>query len=489
MKHLLLKTIVLVVLFLIPKMVLGNVIINEIAWMGTLVDYNDEWLELKNTSSVSVDLTGWILEANDGQPKINLSGTISANGYFLLERTNDDSVPGITADQIYTGALGNSGEHLKLKDNGSSVIDDLDFASGWAAGNNTTKQTMERTTTGWQTSLNPGGTPKAQNSSGAVEEPESTPEQPETPLMPTGINNPPIADAGDNIIAFTNQKITLDGSKSSDPEENELAYSWNTGDGNSLDKITITHKYLYPGTYLATLTVYDGRYYSTDTITIKVQNQGIIINEFMANPSEKDEEEWIEIYNDADEIMDISGWRLGNIASESKSFIFPQNTLIAPKSYVVFAQQVTGIVLNDDKDSLRLLMPEGIVFQEINYEKPPIGKSSTRTSDGFVWSEPTPGTANIVLASSRNDENKKFIYQNPIKSEIVQQPKDYVVNYQNAGQQKIEGGYVVANTSSELAAVKQFNQNPINLILLIISIVLGSGFVGLLLIKFRRKFT
>jgi len=201
-------------------------------------------------------------------------------------------------------------------------------------------------------------------------------------------------------------------------------------------------------------------------------------------------EEWIEIYNDADEIMDISGWQLGNIASESKSFIFPQNTLIAPKSYVVFAQQVTGIVLDNDKDSLRLLMPEGIVFQEINYENPPIGKSSARFSDGFIWSEPTPGTANVVLATFGVNENKKFIYQNPIKPQIVQQPKNYTISFQNSAQPEIRGGYQeIAMTDNQLASIKQPSQNKnfANLVLIIVIIILSASIIGILLVKFQRK--
>jgi hypothetical protein len=233
MKHLFSTTIVLIVLFFIPKMVFGNVMINEIAWMGTIIDYNDEWIELENTSSTSIDLTGWILEAVDNQPKITLFGTIPANGHFLLERSDDNSVPGIIADQIYTGALSNSSEYLKLKDATNNIVDEINATDGWTTGDNSTKQTMERNSTGWQTSLNPEGTPKAQNSSGAVEEPEepeeSTPEESEIPTTPTENNNPPIADAGDNIIGFANQEIILDGSFSYDLDENELQYSWNTG--------------------------------------------------------------------------------------------------------------------------------------------------------------------------------------------------------------------------------------------------------------------
>jgi len=302
MKKLFFKITILVVLFLIPKMVLGNVVINEIAWMGIMGNQYGEWIELYNNGDSEVDLNSWKLyKYKDGNNILifTLTKKISPNSYLVIERTTDSSPDPLPNINDESGKFGGGnllnlpgGERLILKNSADSIIEDLDFSSnGWPAGNNTTKQTMEKNSSGWQTSLSPGGTPKAQNSSGAVEEPEQTPEQPEAPPIPTGPNTPPIAEAGDNIIAFTNQEIKLDGSKSSDPEENELAYSWNTGDGNSSDHQTITHKYLYPGTYLAALTVYDNRYYSTDTITIKIQNQGIIINEFMANPSGEDEEE------------------------------------------------------------------------------------------------------------------------------------------------------------------------------------------------------
>jgi hypothetical protein len=118
-----------------------HVVLNEIAWMGTLTSANDEWIELHNTTGAPIDLTGWTLVAADGTPDIVLSGTIPAGGYFLMERTDDTSVPGVTADLIYTGALGNAGEVLTLRDAGTTLQDSVD---AWYAGNNTTKATMQR---------------------------------------------------------------------------------------------------------------------------------------------------------------------------------------------------------------------------------------------------------------------------------------------------------------------------------------------------------
>lgn len=111
-----------------------DVVINEVAWMGTSTSANDEWVELLNTSASPIDLTGWTLAANDGTPSISLSGSIPAGSHFLLERTDDTTVPSVPADLIYTGALGNDGEQLFLRDETSAVIDEVDSSAGWFSG-------------------------------------------------------------------------------------------------------------------------------------------------------------------------------------------------------------------------------------------------------------------------------------------------------------------------------------------------------------------
>jgi len=148
-----------------------KVIINEIAWMGTIKSYNDEWIELKNISGKEVDLTGWQLLDKDQNIKIIFGGErVSPNSFYLLERTGDDSVPEIKADFIYTGGLENKNEALYLFDENCQLQDEVLANPDWPAGDNETKRTMERKTDfSWQTSLNPGGTPKAENSSGYVE--------------------------------------------------------------------------------------------------------------------------------------------------------------------------------------------------------------------------------------------------------------------------------------------------------------------------------
>lgn len=121
-----------------------DVVISELAWMGTNDSFNNEWLELYNNTDTAIDLTGWNLTAADSTPSISLSGTIPAHGYFLLERSDDDSVPGVTADMTYTGALGNEGESLTLRDGTAVIIDQVDCSSGWFAGHNEGRVPMKR---------------------------------------------------------------------------------------------------------------------------------------------------------------------------------------------------------------------------------------------------------------------------------------------------------------------------------------------------------
>lgn len=143
-----------------------DVIINEVCWMGNENSPNDEWIELYNETDSDVDLNGWKLIAQDDKPEIFLSGTIPTRGFFILERTDDTTIPDISADIIYTGALNNQGEYLQLIDGQGNIIDEIDCTNGWPAGDNKTKQTMERMRNNWQASESPGGTPKAINSLG-----------------------------------------------------------------------------------------------------------------------------------------------------------------------------------------------------------------------------------------------------------------------------------------------------------------------------------
>jgi hypothetical protein len=146
-----------------------GIIINEVAWMGTPESSNNEWIELKNISSQTIDISGWQLIDKAEQIKINLSNLkdpkIKPNQFILLERTSDNTLPSIEADLIYQGALSNTNEGLRLFDSNCNLIDEVLANPNWPAGDSPSRKTAERTALlSWQTSQNTGGTPKQENS-------------------------------------------------------------------------------------------------------------------------------------------------------------------------------------------------------------------------------------------------------------------------------------------------------------------------------------
>ena len=163
-----------------------KLLINEVAWMGGPVSANDEWFELKNISGGELDISGWQVLDKGEQIKITFSNgkKLSAGGFLFLERTDDDSVPGVVADTIYAGALSNTDEGLRLFDDKCNLVDEAVAEPNWSAGDSAARKTMERgSDLNWHTYSGSGetfgsqtifGTPKKEN--GSTSSPQVVPE-------------------------------------------------------------------------------------------------------------------------------------------------------------------------------------------------------------------------------------------------------------------------------------------------------------------------
>ena len=88
------------------------------------------------------------------------------------------------------------------------------------------------------------------------------------------INYLPLADAGPDQLAAPGQEITFDASESFDMDGKITAFSWDFGDGRSMDGMIVTHKYEQPGIYSAGLIVRDDtghpNAFSSDEATITI---------------------------------------------------------------------------------------------------------------------------------------------------------------------------------------------------------------------------
>ena len=154
-----------------------KVIINEVSWMGTKESSNNEWIELKNISNDSISISNYQVLDKEKQIKIIFSqDTILAGEFYLLERTDDSSVPDISADHIYTGALNNTNETIYLFDNNCLLQDEVEADPDWPAGDKDENKSMERgNDLSWHTySGQDMGTPKSENSLPDLKQGKST---------------------------------------------------------------------------------------------------------------------------------------------------------------------------------------------------------------------------------------------------------------------------------------------------------------------------
>jgi hypothetical protein len=198
-----------------------SVMINEVAWAGTMASAHDEWIELYNPSGATIHLDGWSL-TDGGDIRISLHGAIAHHAYFLLERTDNSTIADIAANQIYTGSLRNSGEPLRLMDPSGHLIDSANHGGGaWPGGNSATRASMERYPGGsWGTFSGAGssghdaagnpiqGTPKKKNS--PFHPPPSATPTPEPTSTPS-----PTPDTASTPTSFPSQSILI----------NELAWA------------------------------------------------------------------------------------------------------------------------------------------------------------------------------------------------------------------------------------------------------------------------
>lgn len=255
----LLVCVAVVLFFCATRGSVRQVVINEVAWGGSPPNVAHEWIELLNTTDKEISLEGWRLVSSNGSPDVLLSGSIPAVGFYLLERNDDQAVPGIKADLIYRGALRDRGEILYLLGSDGNTIDTANQAGGsWPAGANgfgvPPYCSMERVdpegpdvSENWATYYGDDddegdgccGSPRAENSAYNL-----------APHVEFSVSPSPVCP---HELAF------FDAGTSSDPNGEIVSFAWNFGDGTTGKGQTASHTYTKIGTYKATLTATDDK--------------------------------------------------------------------------------------------------------------------------------------------------------------------------------------------------------------------------------------
>src|SRR3989344_344387 len=366
-----------------PFTVSATVLINEIAWMGTIVAPQDEWLELKNDSGENIDLTGWILTI-EGVRDIILDKSIIGVGYYLIERTDDNTVPTVTADLVspFGNGLNNSGATLILKNASGTEVDRVVSGENWTlGGNNTTKDTAQRTASGWITAPS---TPRAANASASSQNSSSSSSSSsnnqsqssnsnqnsssaasveERPEMKVEIVANQTAVSGADAL-FSGKALGAGGK----PLDN-FRFLWNFGDGETREGQNVLHRFRFPGEYIVMLDVAYGKWSAAARLTITAIKSPLIISQIKEGT-----DGFVEIANEGNAELDLFGWYLksGNV-----TFLIPKNTIIAAGKKIIFPNEVTKL----NAVGVLLLYPNGVVTASYEEPAPALPPASFPESD------------------------------------------------------------------------------------------------------------
>jgi hypothetical protein len=112
-------------------------------------------------------------------------------------------------------------------------------------------------------------------------------------------------------------------------------------------------------------------------------------------------DEWVEVFNMEAYPVDLSGWALDDMASSGTApHEFPAGTVLEAHGFLLQYRSDTGVALNQDTDTARLLLPDGAEVDAFSYVNPAADQSYSRAVDGIgpwvVGYPASPGGPNIA---------------------------------------------------------------------------------------------
>lgn len=361
-------------------LVSSKIVINEVLPNPAGSDSEDEFIELKNEGSQTVDLIGYKIA--DASRKYEIKqGRIEPGKYFVLKRS------------MTSIALNNSGgEEVKFYSPNSTLLDSIKYDGG-VDDDFAFARREDQNNWDWTSQATPG----KEN-------------------IITGKSSAPIIAIDVDTEVAVGEPVIFDASDTTDPEGEEIIFSWDFDDGSESEGVVVEHRFNLEGVYSVVLKAVDNSENETKKkVIITVKNKldfvggyyldniaDIEISEFIPNPEGSDSVEFIEFFNPSADEIDLSGIKVDDMEGGSRAYTFPEGTIVLPNTYFVLGRQDSKIALNNTSDSVRLLYPDGTLIKEILYDDVVEGASYIKNEeDKWLWTaEVTPGKKNIILDAS-----------------------------------------------------------------------------------------
>lgn len=342
MRHLVL-VLFIVSFVLLPTPVQAAIIISEVYPAPSSGE--NEWIELFNTSSENVTLSGWKLQDKLSSPSDIFSfttQTIPAQSFLSLD--------------LNTAKLNNSADGISLYTAQNGVVDTMDYTAS------ETGKSWQRTSpssTSFMLTTPSKGSDSAEFSfiSSATSElttPAASPNpesSPSTTPQPTTIPT---------VLPSPTPTATLTPSPTATPSPSPAASPTPT---------------------------------SSPTPTPAAFDPTVIqLSELMACPTSGSE--WIELYNSSDQAITLQNWKITDESANYRTLIGS----VAARSWQIFSW--SGSLLNNSGDSVTLTTTTGQIISQLEYDSCTAGKSlvasSANGTTSWVPVQATPGARNAT---------------------------------------------------------------------------------------------
>lgn len=454
------------------------IIINEI---GAFESTGYEWVEIKNISDATVDLKDWKFwegGVNHGLEVKQGTAELLPGAFALIvqdEKKFLEKYPNVTSTIFDSswGSLNESGEEIGLKNKEGNFLEKFIYISS----DNFSLQKIDAilldyTSSNWKEFQN------------AV-----TPGEKNTELSSLPQNIFPVIDFSITKKINTTSTFVFDASQSSDSDGTIQKYFWNFGDTQNTEGKMVEHEYTASGTYNIFLKVQDDEGAESESSTKiivdiptesspsetspspsesipqssenPVPEGGIVINEFLSDP-EDDQEEFVELFSNLNFVVNLEGWYIQD-GSESNTFlhgsITPRNFFVIEKPKGSLNNSGDSISLFNEKDELVDQVVYGNWKDENVQDNAPVakdGQSVSRRNDGedtnydkndfVITKDVTKASLNIVKIETEenNSEIPSSNFEKLFLTEIFPNP-------------------VGPDTENEFIEIFNPNNHPVNL--------------------------
>ncbi len=327
--------------FFVAHVASATVVINEIQILPT----NERFIELYNSGSSDVDLTGWYIQRKTAtgasfgslvsNPNFD-SKKVVAGGYFLVSRSQLEK-SNIIVDNL-TLTESNS---IQIKNSAGEVVDRTEWGSIGEG------ESYQRTSSGgWIISTpTPGSGNSASATASAPVGSQDTVAQPSTQAPQTSSTNsftPQITvDVGpQSRTVLVGAPVTFEGRVlvSNKALTEKVGFIWNFGDGSPpVSGASATHTYSDSDKYWVAIRLDPSSGYSSELYRIQVIVVAPNIALHMSGDSMRS---FISIENRSEYEIDLSGWQ---VFSGGKTFIIHQDTLLVARGTIKLASDKTGL--------------------------------------------------------------------------------------------------------------------------------------------------